>query len=247
MGLAKFLQWGLMGTALVVTFLRSYWAALLVVMCLMVYLVRGAERQKLMAWAIVVASSAALILLVVFNTSKSRASTLLDASWHRFSTLLRSGTFQGQEGSVELRMIENRYALSAIASSPLIGYGLGVPYRPWDSRLDHIDANGVVHDLRLLIHNGHLTVLLQSGLAGYLSLMWMSVVFLTRGFKYWRSLPDDRMRGVMLGFTLAYLAVLIAAVANSSFMQWRWTPVIGIMMGINEVMLRNNRPEESVA
>ncbi len=50
----------------------------------------------------------------------------------------------------------------------------------------------------------------------------------------------------MLGFTLVYLAVLIAAVANSTFMQWRWTPVIGIIMGINEVILMKFRQEESV-
>jgi hypothetical protein len=51
------------------------------------------------------------------------------------------------------------------------------------------------------------------------------------------------MRGVMLGFTSVYLAAMIAAVANSTFTQWRWTPVIGIIMGINEVILRESRIE----
>jgi hypothetical protein len=55
------------------------------------------------------------------------------------------------------------------------------------------------------------------------------------------------MRGVVLGFTLVYLAVLIAAVANSSFMQWRWTPVIGIIMGINEVILMKVGKKKTVA
>jgi hypothetical protein len=54
------------------------------------------------------------------------------------------------------------------------------------------------------------------------------------------------MRAVMLGFSLVYLAVLIAAVANSTFMQWRWTPVIGIIMGINEVILRKDGQEASI-
>jgi hypothetical protein len=51
------------------------------------------------------------------------------------------------------------------------------------------------------------------------------------------------MRGVVLGFTLVYLAVLLAAVVNSPFMQWFWTPVFGIIMGINEVILKNFRQE----
>jgi hypothetical protein len=54
------------------------------------------------------------------------------------------------------------------------------------------------------------------------------------------------MRGVVLGFTLVYLAVLIAAVVNSTFTRWYWTPVIGIIMGINEVILRKFRQEDSV-
>jgi len=92
-----------------------------------------------------------------------------------------------------------------------------------------------------------LWILLQSGLLGYLSLMWLSLAFLLRGFRYWRSIPNSRMQGVVLGFTLAYLAVLIAAGANSSFMQWRWTTVIGIIMGINEVVLGKVTPDEATA
>ncbi len=124
---------------------------------------------------------------------------------------------------------------------------MGAIYRPWDSTLDFRDADGVDHDFRRHIHNGHLWILLQSGLLGYLSFVWLSLAFLMRGFTHWRSVPNDRMRSVVLGFTLAYLAVFIAAVANSSFMQWNWTPVIGIMMGINEVVLRQVREDESSA
>jgi hypothetical protein len=53
------------------------------------------------------------------------------------------------------------------------------------------------------------------------------------------------LRGVVLGFTLVYLAILIAATVNSTFVQWRWTPVIGIIMGINEVILLKFGQEES--
>jgi O-antigen ligase len=244
LGLLKFFQCGLLGMALLITFLRSYWAVLIVVIFLVVYLVRGIDRQRLIGWGMVVISSAALILLVVFNGPNSRASKLGGAFLDRLSTLGSIGTFQGQDSSVDWRKIENGYAFSAIASNPLIGLGMGARYRPWDSRLD---SKTDTYDFRRHIHNGHLWILLQSGLLGYLSLMWLSVVFLMRGFRYWRSIPDDRMRGVVLGFTLVYLAVLIAAVTNSSFMQWRWTPVIGIIMGINEVILGKVGQGASVA
>ena len=120
---------------------------------------------------------------------------------------------------------------------------MGFTYRPWDRR---IDTPRDVTDFRKHIHNGHLWILLQSGLLGYLSLIWLSVIFLFRGFKYWRNISNAHFRGIVLGFTLAYLAIVIAATVNSTFTQWRWTPVIGLMMGINEVILMKFKQEESV-
>lgn len=247
LGWLKFLQCGLLGMALLVTFLRSYWAVLIMVFVLLVFLFRGGDRQRLIGWGLVVISSAVVILLLVFSDPDSRVARSVSATIDRGSTLLRSGTFQGQDNSLNWRILENGYALSAIASHPLLGLGMTARYRPWDSRLDVPDPSGSGADFRKHIHNGHLWILLQSGLLGYLSLMWLSLAFLIRGFRYWRSIADDRMRGVVLGFTLVYLAVLVAAVVNSTFMQWRWTPVIGIIMGINEVILRKAGQEESVA
>lgn len=244
LGWLKFFQCGLLGMALLVTFLRSYWAVLILVFFLLVVLFRGVDRQRLIGWGLAVFFSTTIILLVVFSDPDSRAARLVGASMDRLATLGMSGTFQGQDNSLNWRMIENGYAFSTIASNPLIGLGMGARYRPWDSRLD---SKTDTYDFRRHIHNGHLWILLQSGLLGYLSLMWLSLAFLIRGFRYWRSIANERMRGVVLGFTLVYLAVLIAAWVNSTFMQWRWTPVIGIIMGINEVILRNAEQETSVS
>jgi len=111
---------------------------------------------------------------------------------------------------------------------------MGARYRPFDPRLDQEEG----WDARRFIHNGHLWVLLNTGVLGYLCLMWLSVTFSIRGFKSWRTISDHWMKGIVLGFTLVYLGLLIAAVVNSIFASWSWTPVIGIMMGVNEVALR---------
>jgi O-antigen ligase len=245
--LLKFLQCGLLGIALLFTFLRSYWAALLIVFFLLGYIFRGYDRRRLIRWGLVAIFSAAMILLVTFSDQGSRAARLVGASMDRLSTLGRSGTFQGEDSSLSWRKIENRYALSAIASHPLIGLGMGATYRPRDPRLDQRGASSPSFDFRGYIHSGHLWILLQSGLIGYLSLMWLSLAFLIRGFRYWRSIANDRMRGVVLGFSLVYLAVLIGELVNPTFMQGNWAPVIGSIMGINEVILRKVRQETSIA
>jgi O-antigen ligase len=235
LGWLKFLQCGFMGMALLLTFLRSYWAALILVLFLLVYFLRGRERKRFIGWALVIIVSAAMILMVVSSDSGSRAARLVSASIDRLSTLGNSGTFQGQDSSLNWRMLEVKYAVASIASHPVIGLGMGASYRPYDPRLDVPGSN---YDFTKHIHNGHLWILLDTGLLGYLSLIWLSLVFLIRGFRYWRNVPDARMRGIVLGFTLVYVVVLIAAVANSTFVMWNWIPVIGIMLGANEALFR---------
>lgn len=232
------LQLSLMGMALLVTFLRSYWAVIAIVFVLLTYLLRGTDRQRLIRGMLAVIFLAVVILIPLMGDSGSPAAKLASASADRFSTLSNIGTFQGQDSSLNWRIIENRYALSTITSHPLLGLGMGFTYRPWDSRLDPPDAKLFYsYDFRKHIHNGHFWILLQSGFLGYLAFAWLSLAFLIRGFRYWRLVADDQMRAVVLGFTLVYLAVLIAAAVNSTFMQGAWTSVIGIIFGVNEVIL----------
>lgn len=237
----KSLQWGLLGLTVVLTFLRSYWVVASVVLSLLAYLVRPQDRQRLIGWGLVVLFVAAIVLLSAFVEPESEVARLVRAASARLGTLGSSETLE--EDSLQWRYIENQYAVRQIASHPLLGLGLGARYRPFDPRLDYW---GVEWDARSFIHNGHLWVLLTTGAPGYISLTWLSVAFLIRGFRYWRRVSDSQTRGIVLAFTLAYLGVLIAALVESVFMAWCWTPLIGIMMGVNEVALRRALQEGSV-
>ncbi len=236
----RFAQVSLLGMALIFTFLRSYWAVLLMVFLLLLYLLRGEYRKKLIRVGGIAVFLIIVALSVISINPDSRPAKLVAASLVRFSTIFEGETFQGEDSSLNWRRVENEYAVPAIKSNLWVGLGFGFSYRPWDPRVDRPDPGGLFYDFRRHIHNGHLWVLLQSGLLGYLSLVWLSAHFLWRGFSNWRSVPDYKLKSVVLGFSLAYLAVFIAAVTNSSFTQWRWTPLLGIMMGINEVVLRQS-------
>ncbi len=250
MGFLRCLQCGVLGVAFMVTFLRSYWAGLFAIVLLLPLLLRGAPRRRLLGWGLGGLAVATACLLVMYASSAdaadSKVSRLLQASWERYSTLGKGGTFEGKDDNVEFRRLEYGYAWPAVASSPVIGLGMGAAYRPLDPRLD-ADYAGDFHDHSRLIHNGHMMVLLQSGLLGYLCLIWLSLAFVLRGIMNWRTVPDQRMRGVVLGFTLVYVAAFVAALGNSLFMLPFWTPVIGIIMGTNEVLLRKARLGEDLA
>lgn len=235
-GLLRFVQCGLLSMALLVTFFRSFWAALIVALFPATYLVRGTDRRRLIGWGVLALCPAVLVLLVVFAAPNLPVSRLVDASWERLSTVASIETFTGGDASYNFRRLENDYAFSAIAANPIIGLGLGASYRPLDPRLDEFGPQGII-DRTTFIHNSHLRILVQSGLVGYLSFVWLSLAFLLRGFSKWRNVPNDRMRALALGFTLVYAAVLVAAGANSIFMHAYWTPLLGIIIGINEVIL----------
>ena len=239
----KFVQAGILGMAMIFTFLRSYWAVLMMVFLLMFYLFKGKYRKKLITVGSIAIFLATSVLFLVSLNPDSRSAKLVAASIVRFTTIFDNDTFQGQDSSLNWRRVENGYAIPAIESNLWVGLGLSFRYRPWDPRVDRPDPSSQYYDFRRHIHNGHLWILLQSGLLGYLSLIWLSAHFLWRGFRNWRHVPDVKLKSVVLGFSLAYLAVFIAAVTNSSFTQWRWTPLLGIMMGINEVILMQLKEE----
>ena len=78
----------------------------------------------------------------------------------------------------------------------------------------------------------------RGGALAYAFWVWLSVVFVARGLKYWRFVPDAQMGGAVLGFTLSYVGILFVAVVDPVFSQWYWTALLGIMMGMNEVIFR---------
>lgn len=243
-GWIKLVGVGLTGMAILATFLRSYWSAIALVFGIIVLLAKRQDRRRLLRWAGVAVLISIVILSITAQGPDSRGQKLISASFERFSSLLDTNTFEGKDSSVTWRYIENDYAMKSIAEHPLLGQGMGFTYRPFDRRMDQSYNVGGGLDFRKFIHNGHFWIMLQSGLIGYGIFLWMSLTFIIRGFMYWRKIMVTRLRAVVLGFTLSYIAILVAAVVNSTFMQWYWTPIIGIMMGINEVIIaRYQAPE----
>jgi hypothetical protein len=232
---SSFLQWCLLGLAIILTFTRSFWVQVVFAILILTYLVRGKGRQRLIGIGLVALVLVATILLVDFNGAGSKVAQFIDAFVERFATLISVDTIQ--EDSLQWRNVENEYALSQIASHPFPGLGLGAKYRPFDARLDTRERMKV-WDARTYIHNAHLWIMMKTSLLGYFCFMWLSIAFLIRSFRYWRLVLDPRMSMCVLGFALTYLGVLIGAVVRPMFFQWYWTPLIGLMMGFNETVIR---------
>lgn len=225
------LQWGLLGTGLTLLFFRTFWVATAVSLLLLAFVAGSDGRRRLMLWSVAIGVAGFIIVLPFAAQPDSRIGGLIYSTVERAATLGDAETVE--EGSLEWRYIENGYAFHQIASAPILGLGLGSRYRPLDLRLD---SRPDEWDARKYIHNGHLWILVKTGMLGWSAFLWMSVTFLVRGFSLWRTQPA--WRGTALGFTLAYTGLLIAALLLPIFTDWPWIPVIGSMLGVNEVIFR---------
>ncbi len=231
----KVLMCGIVSIALILTFSRSFWLGTGLALLLLTILFKGQDKQRFIRLgitAIVLAS--ALYIMATLNQERQSAD-LVKAAIERLSTATNTNSIL-EDQSFRWRYPEYEHAFSQIIKHPLMGIGFGVQYRPRDMRIDSVG----IFDGRAYLHNGHLWILTKSGLLGYLSFMWLSSLFIARGFTQWRRISNTLMRGCVLGFTLTYLSILIIAVVTPIFMQEFWTPAIGIMMGTNEAIFHFN-------
>jgi O-antigen ligase len=232
-------RWAVLAGGVLLTFNRHSWAEAGLVLGMLALLVRGPAQRRFWAMAATLLVCVGVILLVVFALPGQRGDQLTQAVLTRLSTLLQPETFE--ERSLEFRYLENQYALRRIGERPLLGLGLGAAYRPLDPHLDWEGFDG-----RRYIHNGHLWLILKTGLLGYLSFLGLSVLFIWRGLRNWRHVPDDWGRGVSLGLTLSYVGLLVGSLFSPMVMEWFWTPVIALMMGISEVIWRGFPDDDGV-
>jgi hypothetical protein len=236
----RFLQIGLLGAAVIFTFNRSYWVMVILAMAALAYMAKREHRHRFVVFGFIALLLVGILVSTAFVEPESPFARLLSAYFDRLATLGNANTLK--ESSLRFRYVENEYVIPNIISHPLLGLGLGSRYRPFDPRIDHL---GMQFDMRRYIHNAHFWIMMKTGLLGYASFIWLSTAFLVRGFRYWRLVPNIQLKSYVLGSTLTYLGVLLGAVVNPMLIQWFWVPVIGMMMGINEVILRNMVPENA--
>jgi hypothetical protein len=238
--LPRFLQLGLLGLGIMITFFRASWGAIALMLALLGFVANKQERQRFIGWVLVAALSVSMVIMVFMLQSESRGLKLAQAAFDRLSTLASSSTYEDPQSSLQWRMFEYSYALPHIWANPIIGLGLGARYRPLTSK----DWAGF--DGRPFVHNGHIYILLKTGIFGYLGLMVFLLGVLVRGLRYWRRIPDPYLRGIALAFALTSLAVLLVSILEPYVMTTGWTPVIGVTAGVNEVIFNRFSEDASV-
>lgn len=231
----------LLGMAVLITFNRNFWVAVLIAVVILAIIFRGKQRVHMLSW--ILSGVLMLIIALLFTFSLpggGRAQTLVFATMGRMFSLVDEENYEADESTYRWRSFEYLYAVPTVVENPLTGIGLGAIYRPTLDEVDGYNFNG-----QRYIHNAHFWIMMKTGIPGYVFFIGMGLAMVGRAMWYWSRITAPLLKGVALGFALTYVGVAVGSIVNPMFMQWYWTPVIGIMMGTNEVILRNFVQDEN--
>lgn len=232
------MQIGIVGLAVLLTFNRSFWTAIVLSLIIVSLLISLRDNVKYVQSIFLIILIAGGILMPFLSVEDGEVGKLIEGITTRMGTLFNPDT--SEEDSLVYRYIEDEYAFPQIIKHPLIGLGLGANYRPLDPRIDFGPAR---YSLTYYIHNGHLWFMLKTGIVGYLFFIWFLLLFVKRGFKMWKQIQDPTLRGVVLAFVAIIPGILIASTVNPIIKHPYWTPVIGVMLGMGEAILRASLDE----
>jgi O-antigen ligase len=216
----------LLPLAIAFTFTRSMWIGTVVSSAIFIIITRSQSKKFVLL--IVVGVIVASLLVSLLGVYFPRVDSIVEA------LSLRAGSlFAGDEllydGSTQWRLRENELAIAKVKEYPLLGVGPGGEYRhPW--------WNG--DTLTHYMHNGYLYLLTDVGIVGFLPFFWFSIVYLFRGFSSWRTIQDPVLKGLVIGFTLSYIAVLSSNTTSPRLLEANYIPLLGVMLGVNEVAIR---------
>jgi hypothetical protein len=226
------LPWALTGLGVILAFKRHQWIPVILAFLIIMYLGRGKEMARLFRSGLFISFIVLVSVFILYNFTGSTGPNFINSSIDRLISLFRPETYE-VPSTLRWRDFEYKYAFDKLLSRPFFGIGLGAKYRPYIVGKDWEGFDG-----RSYIHNGNMWILAKAGLLSYLPLLWAILLSLFRGFKYWRINPVGWKRYYVLGFTLALLGMLIGSNIAPIWMKFAWTTLIGFVLGINELLLK---------
>ena len=232
---------GLLGLLLFCAFrtaFRSYWLTLFSGCVLLLGLLSGRERMRLLRRVVPVIAAGVLLLVVLMAAQPTRVERIAYVVTDRLGSLVQDDLLR-REDSLQWRVIETRWALRRISRHPVLGIGLGNKYRP-PITSEH-DLTSYSEWTSKYLENGYLWIAVMMGLVGLLPFLWLCAAYLLRVFRHQHQIRDDGLRAIYLGFGVAFLGMVACNVATPTFVIGTRLVFFPVAMAISEVILRIER------
>jgi len=187
---------------LILSFRRNFWIALVVGVVVVVLVATGRNGRALLIPAGAVFVAALYVGLTTLATSESD-SPVVERVQSLAPTQLQTNAYE------RYRIDEQRNVRAEIATSPLTGIGLAVPWRArYPLAITFPGARDYTHVVVLWYW-------LKLGLVGLLAYLCLIGAAVRSGLAVWRRAPDPVMRSVGLAAGVSFLALAVAETTGS--------------------------------
>lgn len=227
---------GMLIAGVVVTFGRGVWVATFLVIVLLAYWLmrwRGVISVLLIGFIGIAAALGGLALL---------KPNVIVAAYDRListgnETLSRNTT-------LGWRLDETNAALKQIKSSPIVGIGLGTPYKPV-IRMNGVSITESDIVLTRYIHNGYIGLWLKFGFLGPVAVAFLVFGIVRRGILIARVTDDVCLRALTLTTVTAFLVPVITSVTQPEWLSQTGIAFFAVMFGLQIVTRRAIENDQS--
>lgn len=228
--------WGFLSIGILLTFNRNFWVSSALVQFICLFSLdpqRRANLTKIWVTALLILIMVAILFSLNPNTVIAKT---INSAVTRFTSIFDSGSYTNQfdsasrTSSLEFRRIENSLAEPYLFPPRIIGLGMGARYRDTVPSIDSDSFDG-----RTYIHNSHYWIIIKAGIVSYISLIAAMLITIYRGFKHWRRIPN-RYQPFFMASSIALVGILLSATVDPILTDLTWSPICGILLGLNEAI-----------
>ena len=196
-----------MFAGLILTQSRAYWVTFFLGTGFIFMFVSGKDKIRILSVGIVSAVGIGTLAYVILGDYLMLVlSGLLD----RFLTLQSAVS---NDVSLINRFLETQGVWEHIKVNPILGYGMGVPYRFYNITFEY-------SEIKTFVHNGYVALLFKFGVWGLGMMLFMMVRFFVTAFQNWKKRHDQLLpRLISLSVAAGLLALSVNATTANPFYQ----------------------------
>ncbi|MEQ9104994.1 MAG: O-antigen ligase family protein [Rhodothermales bacterium] len=205
---------------LLLTQSRGYWLAF-AVGAFVIFLLVGAPSRRRLLWSGIVS-----LLGVVSVAYILFPDAFLLMATGMINRLFSIGSAISTDPSMVNRYLESQAAMEHVKSNPILGHGMGTPFRFYDITWEY-SMN------RAFIHNGYVSLLFKFGLWGTgLVLFFLGAIFVRSTQSFRRKLGSRTHQAMALGVAGCLAAFSILTITSNPFYLKDTLFILGVLSGI---------------
>ena len=218
--------------ALLFTFQRGAWAALIAVAPLAIVLLPRGKRGTGLARFLPIAGIGLAVVLGVNAMAATGATNPLTSAVERLESL---GQY-GEDKSNQYRVAEWTTAVQEIRRHPVTGIGLGSSIE-FENPLQDLAPEGVNFS-QYYIHNSYIWMALKLGVIAALLFIALAVSTTVRAYRAYRRAADPRVARLLLGGFASMITLLLVSFSGPHLNIDAATPYVAATIGLIEATRR---------